>query len=99
MFNNVPEFFQYIQALQNSAAMHIEKTKKNLNYKCEACKTKEIELIYKYENYVTDIFDESGHKMKLNFHCFCNDCYKKIILTNQLPKSNLMEKIDKTLGL
>lgn len=95
MFNNIPEFFSYMNGLRKAVDEHLEYRKKKLDYKCEACKNNPIELEYAYENYCVDYFEDGVKKTKINCHFFCKSCYKKIIETEQLPKSRFMKDIDR----
>ena len=95
MFNNIPELFNYVDNLKKQVDIHVEKTKEKLDYKCEACKKNPIEVDYAYENYCEDVLEDGVMKLKINAHYFCKSCYKKIINTNQLPKSRFMRDIDK----
>lgn len=97
MFSNVPEMFAYVDKLRELKDQYNEKRKKDLNNLCEACEKNPIELEYKYFNYADEISTDDGVKLKINNHFFCKSCYKVIIETNQLEKSEWMEEIDKEL--
>lgn len=97
MFRNIPEMWQYIEKLQKAHDEIVALKKEELNYKCEACKKNPIEIDYKSEDYSTEEYTRTGVKLIINSHYFCKQCYKHIINTQQLPKSQWMKDIDKEL--
>lgn len=95
MFNNVSEMIQYINNLKNIVENKIEEKKAELNNFCECCKIKPIEIIYKANNFTEEYMEDEKICYKINAHLFCADCYKHIIDTGQLVKSEFMAEIDK----
>lgn len=94
MFNDIGGMLNYIEILKQGEKEQIEIKKKNLNNKCEACKEKDIEIVYKHDNYSEDVFVDGEWKLRLNVNFFCIDCYRIVINTEQLPKSSMMKEID-----
>ena len=95
MFNNVPEMFNYVDKLIELKDQYNEHKKKELNNLCEACNKNEIELEYKYKWYADEVKTKTGIKLVIYNHFFCKSCYKKIIETDQLERSEWMVDIDK----
>ena len=94
MFNNIPEMIDYIERLKNEVEKQIESKKISLNNKCECCKEKNIEIIYKANNFTEEYIDDNKLIYKINANFFCESCYKHIIKTGQLEKSQFMTEID-----
>jgi hypothetical protein len=97
MFSTIPEMLDHMNNLKEAHDKMVEQKKLELNYKCEACQKNPIEVDYKYNNYSWETYTENGSKLRLNAHYFCKNCYKTIINTKQLEKSQWMAEIDKEL--
>ena len=84
----------YINALKETVEEKIEDRKLQLNNLCECCNEKQIEIVYKPENFTEEYIENGNICYRLNAHFFCLPCYRYIIKTEQLDKSSFMNEID-----
>lgn len=94
MFNNIPEMLNYIEKLKFIVDQKLDERKKNLGDKCECCKINPIEVTYKANNFTEEYLEDDQIIYKINANFFCKSCYKHVIESGQLEKSQFMTEID-----